>query len=401
MNSFEDHQFVSLSSPFAFAIIKTHFHGRGHIILTTSELKKHNRHQVYQIIYEHRTIAITSITSALHLSFPTISQLLTELEEDGLVSKTGFFQSTGGRKPSIFSCVDDARISLGIELIKEYFQIAATDLYGKILFEEIYHIPFINEESYFLQFGDIVQTFITDHKIPVEKILGIGIALQGLVSCDKTAVTYGAILKNNDLTVDRFQKYLDYPLMLIHDSEAAATDALWNFTAIKDALFLSLSRNIGGAMVIDRQIHQGTFFPSGLFEHMTLIPDGAACYCGKRGCLEAYCSVRHLLEGMDPTLDLFFTHLREGEPFHQIRWNQFLLHLSIAIDNLQMALNCDVIIGGHLAPYLNQEDLNMLTLLVTKDSAFNQGRPPIHLFQNSCIARGAALYQIRQFIDSI
>ncbi len=369
--------------------------------MTTSELKKHNRRQVYRLIHEHRTIAKTSIASELHLSFPTISQLLTELEGEGLVSKNGFFESTGGRKPGIFSCVGDARIAIGIELIKEHFQVTATDLYGAILFEKTYPIPFLNEESFFCRFGDIVQSFITDHEIPESRILGIGIALQGLVSCDKTAITYGAILKNSDLTVDRFRKYLDHPLMLIHDSEAAATDALWNFTDIKDALFLSLSRNIGGALIINRQIHQGAFYPSGLFEHMTLIPDGAACYCGKKGCLEAYCSVRKLLDGMDPTLELFFSNLHKGEPLHQIRWNQFLLYLSIAIDNLQMALNCDVILGGHLAPYLEQDDLDTLTLLVKKDSAFNQGRPPIHLYKNSCIARGAALYQIRQFIDSV
>lgn len=369
--------------------------------MTTSELKKYNRRLVYQIIHEYRTIAKTAISSELHLSFPTISQLLAELEEDGLVSKTGFFESTGGRKPGIFSCVSDARIALGIELIKEHFQITATDLYGGILYEETYPVPFINEDHFFCLFGNTVQEFIAAHKIPVEKILGIGIALQGLVSSDKTAITYGAILKNSDLTINSFKKYLDYPLMLIHDSEAAATDALWYFTGIKDALFLSLSRNIGGALIVNRQIHQGSFFPSGLFEHMTLIPDGAACYCGKKGCLEAYCSVKNLLNGMAPTLDLFFANLHKGEPLHQIRWNQFLLHLSIAIDNLQMALNCDVILGGHLAPYLTQDDLDTLVLLVTKDSAFNRGRPPIHLYKNSCIARGAALYQIRQFIDSV
>lgn len=369
--------------------------------MTNSELKKYNRSQVYHMIYEHRTIAKSSITSELHLSFPTISQLISELEENGLVTKNGFYESTGGRKPGMFSCISDARIALGVELIKEHFQVAATDLYGKIIYEETFPVPFVNEDSFFQQFGESVQNFIYNHKIPSEKILGIGIALQGLVSHDKTAITYGAILKNNDLTIDRFRQHLDYPLMLIHDSEAAATDTLWNFNHIKDALFLSLSRNIGGALIINRQIHWGAFFPSGLFEHMTLIPNGAACYCGKRGCLEAYCSVKNLLEGLDATLDLFFTHLRHGEPLHQIRWNQFLLHLSIAIDNLQMILNCDVILGGHLAPYLNQNDLDTLTLLVTKDSSFNQGRPPIHLSKNSCIARGAALYQIRQFIDSV
>ncbi len=369
--------------------------------MTNAELKQYNKNQVYRIIYDHRTIAKSDIASQLHLSLPTISQFITELEEDGLVSKNGFFKSTGGRKPSIFSCVGDAQIAIGVELIKEHFQIVAVDLYGNIFCQNTYCIPFSNEESFFQQFGASIESFIQEHAISREKILGIAVALQGLVSYDGTAMTYGKILKNNDLTIESFNRYCSFPILLIHDSEAAATDALWNSHDIKDALFLSLSRNIGGAIIINHQIHWGPVYPSGLFEHMTIVPNGAECYCGKRGCLEAYCSVKNLIAGLAPTLDLFFTHLRAGEQLYQIRWNQFLLHLAIAIDNLQMALNCDVILGGHLAPYLSQTDLDTLTLMVTKDSAFNHGRPAIRLEQNSCIARGAALYHIRQFIDSI
>ena len=368
--------------------------------MTNAELKQYNRNQVYRIIYEHRTISKADIAAKLHLSLPTISQFLMELEDSGLVAKTGFFKSTGGRKPSMFSCVEDARIAIGVELIKEYFQIVATDLYGEILCQETHSIPFANEDSFFLQFGSIVRDFIHRNRIPREKILGIGIALQGLVSYDGKAMTYGTILGNKDLTIDSFNKYLDFPLLLIHDSEAAATDSLWN-SDIKDALFLSLSRNIGGAIIINHQIHWGQTSPSGLFEHMTIVPNGADCYCGKKGCLEAYCSVQALLAGLDTTLDQFFAHLRQGSRLHQIRWQQFLAHLAIAIDNLQMAMNCDVILGGHLAPYLTQEDLEDLILLVTMNSAFNNGRPAIRLSPNSCIARGAALYHTRHFIDSI
>lgn len=368
--------------------------------MTNAELKQHNRNQVYRIIYEHHTISKADIAATLHLSLPTISQFLTELEDSGLVAKTGFFKSTGGRKPSMFSCVADARIAIGVELIKEYFQIVATDLYGEILCQETHSIPFANEDLFFLQFGSIVQAFIDRNQFPREKILGIGIALQGLVSSDGKAVTYGAILGNKDLTIHSFDKYLDFPLLLIHDSEAAATDSLWG-SDIRDALFLSLSRNIGGAMIVNHQIHWGQTYPSGLFEHMTIVPNGADCYCGKKGCLEAYCSVRKLITGLAPTLDAFFAQLRQGSKLHQIRWQQFLTHLAIAIDNLQMAMNCDVILGGHLAPYLTEEDLEDLTLLVTKDSAFNRGRPAIRLSPNSCIARGAALYHTRHFIDAI
>lgn len=369
--------------------------------MTNAELKQYNRNQVYRIIYEHRTIAKSDVASQLHLSLPTISQFIAELEEGGLVAKNGFFKSTGGRKPSIFSCIGDARIAIGIELIKEHFQIVAADLYGNVIYQETYYIPFVNEEPFFRQFGDTVHSFILQNKIPREKILGIGIALQGLVSSDGTAVTYGKILMNNGLTIENFNRYLDYPLLLIHDAEAAATDALWNSADIKDAIFLSLSRNIGGAIIINHQIHWGPVYPSGLFEHMTIVPNGAECYCGKRGCLESYCSIENLIAGLDPALDVFFEQLRNGDQLHQMRWHQFLQHLALAIDNLQMILNCDVILGGHLAPYLNQNDMDTLTLMVTQDSAFNQGRPAIFLEQNSCIARGAALYFIRQFIDSI
>lgn len=389
-----DSQAILLKCKYIFTV-------KGYVTLTNAELKQYNRNQVYRIIYGHRTIAKSDIASQLHLSLPTISQFITELEETGLVAKNGFFKSTGGRKPSIFSCIGDARIAIGIELIKEHFQVVAADLYGNVLFQETYHIPFANEASFFRQFGDSVQAFILQNKISPEKILGIGIALQGLVSYDGTAMTYGEILTNNGLTVDCFNRYLDYPLLLIHDAEAAATDALWNSADIKDAIFLSLSRNLGGAIIINHQIHWGAVYPSGLFEHMTIVPNGVKCYCGKKGCLESYCSAKNLLAGLDSTPDSFFESLRKGHQLRLMRWNQFLSHLAIAIDNLQMTLNCDVILGGHLAPYLNQSDLDTLTFMVTKDSAFNQGRPAILLEQNSCIARGAALYFVRQFIDSI
>lgn len=369
--------------------------------MTNAELKQHNRNQVYRLIYNHKSIAKSDIASGLHLSLPTITQFITELEENGLVSRTGFFKSTGGRKPSIFSCVRDARIAIGVELIKEYFQVVATNLYGEVLFQETFYVPFSNEESFFRTFGDKVESFIQLHEIPKQKVLGIGIAMQGLVSYDGTAVTYGKILGNSDVTIDRFSKFLHYPIILIHDSEAAATAEIWNSDDIKDAIFLSLSRNIGGSLIIDHQVHWGPVFPSGLFEHMTIVPDGAACYCGKKGCLEAYCSAQNLIEGLDPTLDLFFRHLRAHEPLHQIRWTQFIRYLAIAIDSLQMVLNCGVILGGHLAPYLIPEDLKLLTLMVKKDSAFNSGRPDIRIAGNTCIACGAALYYVRHFIDSI
>lgn len=369
--------------------------------MTNAELKQHNLNQVYRLIYNQQTIAKSDIATIFNLSRPTISQFINELEDKKLIQKNGVAKSTGGRKPIIYSCIGDARIAIGVELITNQFEISAVDLYGKILYKETHHIPFVNEERFFIQFGKLISLFIMNNQIQEEKILGIGIALQGLVSYDGTKVTYGTILQNNDVTIEDFQRYLNYPLVLIHDSEAAATDALWNSKTLHDVLFICLSQHIGGALIVNRQIHWGSVYPSGLFEHMTIVPDGAPCYCGKKGCFESYCSIQSLISDLDPSLDIFFKHLSEKNPLYLIRWQQFLNHLAIAIDNLQMVINCDVVLGGPLASYFTKEDLDLLTLLVEKDSAFNKGRPSIHILPDSCISRGAALHYIENFINTI
>ena len=65
--------------------------------LTAHEVKKINRTKVFQYIYEQRQTSRPDIATALHLSFPTVSQNLVDLEESGLIEKGDFLESTGGR----------------------------------------------------------------------------------------------------------------------------------------------------------------------------------------------------------------------------------------------------------------------------------------------------------------
>lgn len=63
--------------------------------LTAHEVKKINRTKVFQYIYEQRQTSRPDIATALHLSFPTVSQNLVDLEESGLIEKGDFLESTG------------------------------------------------------------------------------------------------------------------------------------------------------------------------------------------------------------------------------------------------------------------------------------------------------------------
>ena len=73
--------------------------------ITTITLKKINKKSVYQYIYEHRQTAKQQIVQDLTMGLSTVSQNLNVLEKEGLISRDGFFESTGGRKAQVIQIV--------------------------------------------------------------------------------------------------------------------------------------------------------------------------------------------------------------------------------------------------------------------------------------------------------
>lgn len=103
---------------------------------------------------------------------------------------------------------------------------------------------------------------------------------------------------------------------------------------------------------------------------MTLVPGGHDCYCGRQGCAECYCSLNSLLGDSD-NLEEFFEKKSAGDTGCIERWEDYLRHLSILINNLHMVLEHTVILGGHVAPYFTDEDLSKIRHYVAERSTFD------------------------------
>lgn len=370
--------------------------------VTTAELKKINRSNIFKLIYKEKKISKQDIAARLQISMPPVTQSLKELEQLQLIEKNGHFESSGGRKPQVISCILKSRISIGLEILKNQIRIVSIDIYGTVLKENRLYLAYANITDYYRQLGEFVNTFITSLHIASKRILGVGIAVQGLVSPDGKSITYSTLLECTGAGLEDFCKYINYPCRLIHDSEAAAYAELWFSKDIKDAIYLSLSKNLGGAVIINSNLHKGIGIGSGLIEHMVVEPGGRPCYCGKRGCLEAYCSA-DALTGDGSDLDTFFTELSAGNPNQKTRWSKYLDYLSTAINNVHLLIDCDVILGGHIAPYLTEDDLHELNTLVRSKCFFPDRRDFIHRGKcsHAVVATGAALIFVTDFIDSI
>ena len=229
----------------------------GNESLTTTEIKKQNCKKVFDYLYQNQRTSKQTIAQALGLSMPTVSQNLKLLEGAGVVRRDGFYESTGGRKAHVLRFVQDARVAVGVAILEGSVQLCAVDLLGEVLREETHPLPYENSDGYYQQVGRLVRGLMAHLPYGKERVLGVGIAIQGLVSADGERVVYGAILNNNGVTREMFQRYIPYPCRLLHDTEVGAAAEFWHNQEIRDAIYLVLNRNMGGALVVDGKVQQG------------------------------------------------------------------------------------------------------------------------------------------------
>ena len=372
--------------------------------LTTIALKKINRSKIYQYIYRSKLTSKLQIVQDLQMGLSTVSQNLNLLENEGLIEKNGYFDSTGGRKANAIQIVSDFRISIGVGILKNMFHITAIDLYGNTVYTDTIPLTYSNTAAYYQQITDKVKDFIDKNQYPENKILGVSIATQGITSPDNTTVIYGNIMNNTGMRLKDFSRHLPYPCHLEHDSKSAAFLELWNHPELDSAVVLLLNRNLGGAIITNHQIHQGRSMHSGTIEHICVNPDGPLCYCGNRGCLETYCSANALEQAAGLPIKEFFPLLREKKSPQLIQiWEDYLKHLAFAMKNLNLVIDAPIIISGYLAPYFTEDDTDYLLRQINSMTPFELKEEQILVGTHGQYtpAIGAALFYVKEFIQSV
>ncbi len=362
-----------------------------------------NDSRIFRLIYSKKSISKRDISDALGLSLPTITQSLKKLYGLGIIKKSGYFESTGGRKADIITLNGYSKIAIGVEMLKDIIRICAVNLDGNIIEETFHELPFNNCETYYEQLGSLVNHFVDNLSFPLSAYLGVNIAVQGLVSKEGDFITSGDLLEYTGTSKTVFQKYLSLPCRLYHDTEVAAFAELWNQPDIKNAVYIVLNKYLGGSLIIDGNVFQGEEFSGCVIEHMRLIPNGKNCYCGQKGCMNTYCSVYSIEQESQMHIDDFFTLLNKKDPLVERIFDQYLHYLALAINNIRMVVECEFILGGLLDDYLKDDHLKTLASYVNNIAAFKNMefhyRHSVH--GRKAASRGAALKMIEEYILSI
>ncbi|ALV21869.1 ROK family transcriptional regulator [Carnobacterium antarcticum] len=371
-----------------------------------SAIKKNNYSKIFHLIYQmeqlNEKLSKQEIALQTNLSLPTVTQNLKKLLDKTLIIEDGKFSSKGGRKAVAYSLNRFAKIALGIEIFRDSITIVAIDLLGTAFAKEKRTIAYQNDPDYYQRIATITSEFIKKEELNEKNILGMGFGIQGLVSAEGTDIIYGTILQNTGLSIDVISHYFEFPCRFVHDAESVALAEQWKDSSLKDALILSIGEHLGGALIIDGQLYNGANRRSGTIEHTVIDPKGPMCYCGKKGCVEVFCSLHTLTVMSNQQLDSFMSLLRSGDIQAIKQWSTYLNSLAIALNNFHMFLDNKIILGGEILHYFTEEDLVDLRHLVQEKNAFPESENLIFIgkLKNEAVATGAALTFVRPFLDT-
>ena len=362
------------------------------------------RSRIYRALYDSRGFCSKQTLAAdCAVSMPTLYQNLNELMEEGLVRYSGEERSTGGRRAQGLEIVPDARLALGVSVTGRHLRLSAADLnlnelaYRKVDFDLASHLAGEDQAM-----AGLIESFLDDYQIDRAKLLGVGVTIPGLISPDESLIVLAPTLGMRNAPLSPLTGGIRYPVHVENDGTASGHAESYVRRRRENLAYLSLEDGVGGAVLIGGIPYPGSSSKSGEFGHICVEPGGLLCSCGRRGCLEAYCSASRIESAFGTGLEDFFRGVEEHRPEYETLLYDMLRHLAVGINNIHMVLDCDVVLGGFLSEYL-QPYLPALQQYVTAGNPFMQNADFV---QMSSVPRhittlGAALYFVRSFVTSV
>lgn len=321
-----------------------------------------NRQIVLNYVREREPISRAEIARETNLQRSTISEIVDELEMDGLIEEFGEGESTGGRRPFLLRLRTAGAIGIGVAISPTITTIATTDLAGRVLSQD----NFVTDPSFEKTINRVVIAVNELRRAANGSVESIGVTLPGLVDPKNGTATYVPYFQWTDLPIgDRVSAATGLPVIVDNDANSAALAELWfgrpEVSDARDFILVMVAEGVGTGIIFDGQIYRGKRGAAGEFGHMIIGTQApVACSCGNLDCWEAFSSERAAVarykklsavdESKIPSFNGLIDQALDGEAHAKTAIVETALCLGVGISNLIVGFSPEtVVVGGRIA----------------------------------------------------
>ena len=261
-------------------------------------------------------------------------------------------------------------VRIGIDVGGTGIQIGVVDAEGRILAKNsiVTRIDLPFQEQIAQMAACALETLrASGHTL--DEVVSIGAGVPGIADDNGIVVFCTNMNWHNVPFREEFQKHIDKPVFIGNDATVAGlAESVAGISAgSSSSVFITLGTGVGGGIVIGGKVWSGAHGVGSEIGHMTLELDGIACTCGKRGCLERYCSATAIIRMAKEQLavhpdsvimaycagdtsrinaKMVFDASREGDPVGEKVFRRFIYYLALAVNNIISFLDPEVIVLG-------------------------------------------------------
>ena len=271
-----------------------------------------NRLRVIETIHRHPATSRAEITRHTGLARQTVSTVIEELLEAGIVDEHAVAEPerrrNTGRPPVLLSLVSDAAFAVGLDFGHQHIRVAVCDVSGQPIVDdfspaEVDHAP---TESLDLA-EELVRQALRRAGIDSDRLLGVGMDLAAPINRSTGELVANGILPgwHGIRPAAEMEARLGIPVQIENDANAGALgeNLFGAGRGVDDLVYVRLSAGIGAGIILSGRPYHGSLGLAGEIGHVLSDPHGPICRCGNRGCLETIASPVAVAALLEPSMN--------------------------------------------------------------------------------------------------
>ena len=261
------------------------------------QIRYQNRLLILRALRNEQTLARIDIGTHTGLSPAAVTTITADLINEGVVKQLYEVDTkqlgSRGRPRTFLTLNPDLVYVAGIKISVNQVDFVLADFQGTILGSKSFESTTenISEAELLSNLLDDFIAFCNEHEGALDKLFEVVVSAQGVVDTQSGIIKWSpAFTVKNIQIVEPISAKLGVNCKLSNDANLIAQSINLMYPDKYNGTFavISIDNGVGGGVFINDKLFIGSTGAAAEFGHVTHIPNGNLCRCGKRGCLEAY-----------------------------------------------------------------------------------------------------------------
>lgn len=279
---------------------------------TTRDLRWHNRSVLLARLYLQESGNRNELTRVSGLSSATVSNVVSDLIADGLVTEAGSESSDGGRPRSVLRVRPEYGQVIGVDIGETHIRIGLFDWSLKMLATAVYPIAETRLDPELVARLVVAGVAEVTSEVGVDPsdLIGVGVGVPGAVQPDVNApgrmLVYAPTLGWSAVALgDMLRRHIKAPLHIDNCARTLGQAEMWRGVGrgAERAVIALIGVGVGAALAPGADSGFQASNPATIeWGHTVIHAGGLPCRCGSQGCLEAYVGAEAALHRYQSTV---------------------------------------------------------------------------------------------------